>query len=82
MAGTRAGADPSDAEVWLRLYGGAVAAKADHREATRLADAGSIEFRRRFPTQAQGDVMKGAVERKNAERLTEIEAGKAKGGEG
>lgn len=61
----------TDAQAWVTLYNGAIAAKKDHREATAAADRGFAAFRARFPTAAQKskheEAKKAAIEAKVAE---------------
>lgn len=51
--GTRAPTDPSDAEVWLRLFQTAITAGKTFAEAIAITDAGATAFRKRFAAAPQ-----------------------------
>ena len=48
MTGRRAAGDPTDAEVWLRLFESAIAQGKAPAEAAQVADVGGLAFRKRF----------------------------------
>lgn len=63
--GERAESDVTDAQAWLQLYNGAVAANKGHGEAESAADRGMMAFRRRFPTAAAAAAGREARAKRN-----------------